>query len=189
MTEFVADHPGGESLIMRYAGKDVTEVMMDEFSHEHSDAAYQILSNYHVGYLSSGTPAGSSVNTDNVDGPFHTNLGTSQGEDPDPFTETDPLQDLKTHKFLDLNKPLLPQLWHGTFSKRFYLEQIHRPRHYQGGHSAPLFGNFLEPFTKTPWYVVPVVWLPLVAYGTMVGSSGFRNRLAAAAYWISGVCF
>merc|ERR1712093_854608 len=33
--------------------------------------------------------------------------------------------------------------WHVGFSKDFYLEQIHRPRHYKGGESAPLFGNFL----------------------------------------------
>jgi len=100
--------------------------------------------------------------------------------------DTDPTNDYKTHKFIDLNKPMLMQVWNGGFSKKFYLEQVHRPRHYKGGESAPLFGNFLEPLSKTPWYVVPMCWLPPVAYGT---SLGFQNLEASqvVGYWIGGL--
>lgn len=101
--------------------------------------------------------------------------------------ETDYSKDYQTHKFLDLNKPLLMQLWNGGFSKEFYLEQIHRPRHYKGGESAPLFGNFLEPLSKTAWYMVPIIWLPPVTYGTVLGFAGLGNVYAAAAYWIGGL--
>jgi 4-hydroxysphinganine ceramide fatty acyl 2-hydroxylase len=101
--------------------------------------------------------------------------------------ETDLLDDYKKHKFLDLNKPLLMQIWFGGFSKDFYLEQVHRPRHYKGGESAPLFGNFLEPLSKTAWYVIPIVWLPPVAYGTIVGGAGCPNIFQAAAYWLLGL--
>ena len=101
--------------------------------------------------------------------------------------ETDITQDYQKHKFLDLNKPLLMQLWNSSFSKDFYLEQIHRPRHYRGGESAPLFGNFLEPLSKTAWYVVPTIWLPCVAYGTIIGFSGMPNISVGTAYWMLGL--
>ena len=101
--------------------------------------------------------------------------------------ETDATQDFRRHKFLDLNQPLLMQVWFGGFSKDFYLQQVHRPRHYKGGESAPLFGNYLEPLSKTPWYVVPTLWLPCVAYGTILAGQ-YLNPLALVAYWIFGLC-
>jgi 4-hydroxysphinganine ceramide fatty acyl 2-hydroxylase len=103
--------------------------------------------------------------------------------------DTDVVNDYKKHKFLDLNKPLLLQVWFGGFSKKFYLEQVHRPRHYKGGESAPLFGNFLEPLSKTPWWVVPTVWLPPVVYGVFLASRHFSSPLITAAYWLGGLGF
>ncbi|KAJ5167307.1 Ceramide very long chain fatty acid hydroxylase SCS7 [Penicillium canariense] len=190
VTEFLEDHPGGGDLILDYAGKDVEEIMKDEISHEHSEAAYEILMDYHVGFISSdasGKSKASGADINETDsGPCYETTGMSREEDLS--VDTDYTQDFKTHKFLDLNKPLFAQLWYSNFSKEFYLEQIHRPRHYKGGASAPLFGNILEPLSKTAWYVVPMIWLPLVFYGTMVGAQGLGNPTAAAAYWIGGVC-
>lgn len=189
VTEFVEDHPGGGDLILGYAGKDVAEVMEDEISHEHTEAAYEILMDYHIGFLSSDASGKKPSNADANEAetaPVYQTTGMSREEDLS--LETDYSQDFKTHKFLDLNKPLFAQLWYSNFSKEFYLEQIHRPRHYKGGQSAPLFGNFLEPLSKTAWYVVPIIWLPPVAYGTVVGMGGLGNPSTAAAYWICGVC-
>jgi len=48
-------------------------------------------------------------------------------------------------------------------SKNFYLQQVHQPRHLS--ESARLFGPaYLEVFTKTNWYIVPIVWLPIALY-------------------------
>lgn len=186
VTEFVEDHPGGGDLILDYAGKDVAEIMKDEISHEHSEAAYEILADYHIGYLGAKGAKASGVETNESDSvPVYETTGMSREEDLS--VDTDYSQDFKTHKFLDLSKPLFPQLWYSTFSKEFYLEQIHRPRHYKGGESAPLFGNFLEPLSKTAWYVVPMIWLPPVAYGTVMGTAGLGDPIAAAAYWFCGV--
>lgn len=112
---------------------------------------------------------------------------TGMSSEEDLKKETDLTQDYTKHKFLDLNKPLLMQVWFGGFSKKFYLEQVHRPRHYKGGESAPLFGNFLEPLTKTPWWVVPTVWLPPVAFGTVLSGMhlGFPQL---PLYWAVGLC-
>lgn len=74
--------------------------------------------------------------------------------------DTDILADFERSEFLDLSKPLLPQLWYGSFSKAFYLEQVHQPRHVS--YSAKLFPwPVLEALTLTPWYVIPLVWGPI----------------------------
>jgi len=119
-------------------------------------------------------------------GPVYTATGMSSAEDLS--KETDATTDYKAHKFLDLSKPLFLQIWNGGFSKEFYLEQVHRPRHYKGGESAPLFGNFLEPLSKTPWWVVPLVWLPLVSYGTWLSAQGLQSSVQVGLYWILGLC-
>jgi len=117
---------------------------------------------------------------------IYESTGMSSAEDLN--KDTDARSDFKKHQFLDLDRPLLKQVWFGGFSKKFYLEQVHRPRHYKGGESAPLFGNFLEPLSKTPWWVVPTLWLPAVAFGTYISSSGV-SPIALPAYWIFGLCF
>lgn len=194
ITGFVDSHPGGGDLILEYGGKDVTEILKDEISHAHSDAAYEILEEHHIGFVGeTSTAPGKTATTvtgtaaiANGDGPVYSNTGLSREEDL--TVDTDFAQDYKTHKFLDLNRPLLMQLWRGNFSKEFYLDQIHRPRHYKGGQSAPLFGNFLEPISKTPWYAVPAVWLPPVIYGLVLSANGLNSSFAAGSYFLGGLC-
>lgn len=211
VTSFLGDHPGGGDLILEYGGKDVKEIMDDEISHAHSEAAWEIMEEHLVGFVAGEvvmkTVAKSDSPMDIVpfpptqkgleelqeDGvavdpreqpPVFVNTGMSCAEDLN--KETDHSSDYRSHKFLDLNKPLFMQVWNGGFSKDFYLEQVHRPRHYKGGASAPLFGNFLEPLSKTPWWVVPIVWLPCVAYGTWLAGQALSS-FSLAAYWILGV--
>ncbi|PFH61696.1 hypothetical protein XA68_16579 [Ophiocordyceps unilateralis] len=196
VTDFLSDHPGGAHLILEYAGKDVEAILQDPASHPHSEAAYEVLDDSLVGFVASpkavvATP----VTTGAVAAPgksgsdpvpqVHPRTGMScEG---DLSKETDYSQDYKKHKFLDLSKPLFPQVWYGGFSKEFYLDQVHRPRHYKGGKSAPLFGNFLEPLTKTPWWLIPTLWLPCVAYGTYLASQGYYGPLATASFWAFGL--
>ncbi|KAK2751021.1 fatty acid alpha-hydroxylase [Myotisia sp. PD_48] len=210
VTSFLDDHPGGGDLILEYAGADISDIMSDTISHHHSETAYEILDEYHIGFVGSnpnGKPlhvngsankpllANGNGNTGakqngiegatSTDGqPVYQATGMSTAEDLS--VETDVAGDYKIHRFLDLSKPLFPQLWYGGFTKAFYLEQVHRPRHYRGGASAPLFGNFLEPLSKTPWWVVPTIWVPCVAYGTVLASTGMESLAGGAAYWIGG---
>lgn len=203
VTDFLSDHPGGGDLILEYGGRDVKEIMEDTVSHFHSEAAYEILDESLVGFVAnetilngavkSGKPAeivplppsekGKQELKENNE-PLYAATGMSN--EADLSRETDFNTDFRTHKFLDLSRPLFMQLWNGGFKKDFYLEQVHRPRHYRGGDSAPLFGNFLEPLSKTPWWVVPTIWLPLVGYGTVLGL-GSLGAPVTAAYWFTGV--
>ena len=206
ITDFLESHPGGGDLILEYGGKDITEILKDEQSHTHSDSAYEILDESLIGFVATDKVINTSTKSDHPDRiiplpPTKEGLeelkaddaaegvyaATGMSSEEDMSVETDIANDYKTHKFLDLEKPLLKQVWFGGFSKNFYLDQVHRPRHYKGGASAPLFGNFLEPLSKTPWWVVPTIWMPPVAYGTIIAKDGMGSIAEHAAYWGLGL--
>lgn len=214
VTAFLPDHPGGGDLILEYGGKDVSEIMKDEISHFHSEAAYDILDESLVGFVAKEPIIKTVVDSNHPDQivplppteegkrelgehgadvdnlqPRQVYAATGMSSAEDLSKETDANIDYKVHQFLDLNRPLFPQVWYGGFSKDFYLEQVHRPRHYKGGASAPLFGNFLEPLSKTAWWVIPMVWLPPVIYGTLYANGGLSSPFETAAYWIIGIGF
>jgi 4-hydroxysphinganine ceramide fatty acyl 2-hydroxylase len=208
VTDFIDSHPGGGDLVLEYGGKDVTKILKDEISHTHSEAAYEVLEDSFIGFVTTEKAIDATVKSTHPDQvlplpptsdgmeelkanggsngiPLFASTGMSSEQDLS--KETDITTDYKTHKFLDLNRPLILQVWFGGFSKDFYLKQVHRPRHYKGGESAPLFGNFLEPLTKTPWWVVPTIWLPQVAYGTYISRAGCPSTLSWAGYWCLGL--
>ncbi len=210
VTSFLPDHPGGGDLILKYGGKDVSEIMGDESSHTHSEVAYDILNENLIGFVANELTIKAVVEHDRpedivpmlpnqsgmaamkangangeVDKPIFAATGLSSAEDLTKATDLN--ADFETHRFLDLNRPLLMQVWNGGFTKDFYLEQVHRPRYYAKGDSAPLFGNFLEPLSKTAWYVIPIVWLPLVAYFSFLAYQGLPSFFQTAAYWLIGL--
>ncbi|KAL9054537.1 MAG: hypothetical protein Q9162_004093 [Coniocarpon cinnabarinum] len=210
ITPFLEDHPGGGELILEYAGKDVKTIMEDDVSHAHSDAAYDILEEHFVGYVASSPVIDAVTASDHpeeivplpatgagakdleremykMDGGREVFAATGMSSEADLSRETDTTADYQRHQFLDLSRPLLAQVWFGGFSKEFYLEQVHRPRHYKGGQSAPLFGNFLEPLSKTPWWVVPAVWMPGVVYGSILAGFGLESVGVTMAYWFLGL--
>ncbi|KAL8407734.1 hypothetical protein RB594_006538 [Gaeumannomyces avenae] len=204
VTDFLESHPGGADLVLEYGGKDVAAILKDEDSHRHSDAAYEILEESLVGFVASTKKTNGSAANGKANGKAN---GAATGVEPELFDargravhprtgmsceedlnkETDLTDDYKKHKFLDLSKPLLLQVFFGGFSKDFYLDQVHRPRHYKGGASAPIFGNFLEPLSLTPWWLVPTVWLPPVCYGLYLANPGFENGMSQVALFLTGL--
>ena len=182
MTSFVQDHPGGEEYILDHAGQDITELMKDELSHTHSEGAYEMMEDFRVGTLdassSSSTSSGLRQRT-----PVKSVQST--GNDEDYLKPTDLAADKKT-KFLDLSKPLLWQLWNSDFSKAFYLEQVHIPRHLS--RPARIFGApYLEVFTKTPWYMIPIFWLPIIAYNVKRSLETGLSADQITIYFLSGM--
>ncbi|KAJ7695452.1 fatty acid-2 hydroxylase [Mycena rosella] len=150
VSRFLNDHPGGDDIILKYAGKDVDGAMAgkDGEEHEHSDAAYEMLEEYLIGRL--GTAE---------------NILRDDFEAADDFhpETTDSNEDFKKNEFLDLSKPLIRQVWEGNFSKSYYLQQVHQPRHLP--ESARLFGPaILEAATRTVWWVIPLFWGPITTY-------------------------
>lgn len=195
VTTFIRDHPGGDDLILDYAGQDVAAILDDEVSHKHSDSAYEVLDDCLIGFKSPADMIGAHQRSGLPPSPPTTPDGMGEGDD-DSISdaqidheealsiETNADLDFRKNGFLDLNKPLFMQVLRGNFPKEFYLEQVHKPRHYRGGESAPFFGNFLEPFSKTPWWVVPLVWVPAVSYGMWLAKAGLGYPL-----WILSFCW
>ncbi|KAH6989600.1 hypothetical protein BKA56DRAFT_629373 [Ilyonectria sp. MPI-CAGE-AT-0026] len=165
VTEFLQSHPGGADLVLKYAGHDVTSILS---THLHTLTPKRLMKS------STSTLLAQSCR----DGGCGKKAGLSK--------ETNFNHDYTTHKFLDLNHPLFSQVWFGSFSKEFYLDQVVRARHYKDGKSAPVFGNFLEPFSLTPWWIVPTFWMPPVSYGVYIPRSGLSSAVEQAGYLIFG---
>lgn len=141
VTKFLDDHPGGDDFILKYAGQDIGEVMKDPEEHEHSESAYDMLDEFLIGRVGQGETL---VN----EGTFvfhqvqfafdvHFPIDWVPEDDFHP-EETDTVKDFEKNQFLDLRKPMLLQLLQANFSKSYYLQQVHQPRHLSD--SAPLFG-------------------------------------------------
>ncbi|KAK4683721.1 4-hydroxysphinganine ceramide fatty acyl 2-hydroxylase, partial [Tremellales sp. Uapishka_1] len=197
ITSFLADHPGGDDVLMDYAGKDIGKVMSDEEVHVHSRSAYEMLDEYQIGelggdekivseggsllllegqslilcpsplaFLPLHSPSPLSPSTTILDSLVYArSLATADWVADENFhpDETDTLADFNRSKFLDLSKPLLAQVWRAKWTKEYYLSQVHNPRHLK--ESARLFGSsFLEGFTRTQWYIVPLVWGPIMSF-------------------------
>ena len=178
MTSFLPDHPGGPELITSYRGKDVSTIMTDELSHDHSESAYEMLEEYFIGVLSTSKPtslADSDATLIETDSTTKEVFATGLSCEEDLNIPTNISTDYAKYKFLDLARPLLPQVFSGGFSKEFYLQQVHRPRHYPNGSARLMPFAWMEPLSKTPWWVVPLLWIPAVAYGTYLASQGLST--------------
>ncbi|KAI9264196.1 hypothetical protein BDA99DRAFT_546901 [Phascolomyces articulosus] len=96
--------------------------------------------------------------------------------------------DLDNNGFLDLRQPLFPQLWNATWSKDFYLEQVHRPRFVP--YYVPYFSQpWLDVLSHTPWYVVPMIWIPFVCYQLWRSVNSYNGSTMGALEGFSGGVF
>ncbi|KAI8349191.1 hypothetical protein EDC96DRAFT_577954 [Choanephora cucurbitarum] len=142
ITKFLKDHPGGDEILLAFAGTDITQVLGDINYHTHSDAAYDLLLEHYIGDLVVEKAV----------------LNSARQRRQEKLKQSD-----HHEQFLDLRKPLFPQLWNATYSKAYYLEQVHRPRYTP--YYVPYFENaWMDVLTRTHWYTVPTLWLPFVCY-------------------------
>uniref|UniRef100_A0A8C5X125 Fatty acid 2-hydroxylase n=1 Tax=Malurus cyaneus samueli TaxID=2593467 RepID=A0A8C5X125_9PASS len=132
LSGFVRLHPGGEQLLRRRAGTDVSAAL-DGPPHRHSENARRWLEQYYVGELEPGD--------EQVQAPGRARAVGDPGTD-----------------LVDWQKPLLWQVGH---LGEKYDEWVHQPvdRPIRLFHS-----DFLEFLSKTAWYVVFMVWTPVVLY-------------------------
>lgn len=82
-------------------------------------------------------------------------------------------------EFLDLKQALVPQMFSKRFTKQFYLDEVHKPKFIKG--SALFFNQpYLEMFTRTAWYVVPLFWGPVVMLHMAAAIEDFSGSNQAA---------
>lgn len=161
VTAFLRMHPGGEALILRRSGKDISEELKGP-PHRHSENALRWMEQYYIGELD----------------------GDSDTDEPQNLREREKATEQTARKTLekngknknenassyhcrsvDLDKDLVdwrkPLAWQVGYLGEKYDSWVHQPV----DRPIRLFGNpFLEASTKTSWYWVPVVWLPIVLY-------------------------
>ncbi|XP_064885025.1 fatty acid 2-hydroxylase isoform X2 [Columba livia] len=179
LSGFVRLHPGGEQLLRRRAGTDVSAAL-DGPPHRHSANARRWLEQYYVGEMEPGEeqiPAMAPPllghlllppphRRDEPDG-----LGQRKIQ-PEPVDEQEvdaaaqtPARMDPRCKTVDVEKDLVdwrkPLLWQVGYLGEKYDEWVHQPvdRPIRLFHS-----DFLESLSKTAWYVVIVVWVPVVLY-------------------------
>ncbi|XP_051485229.1 fatty acid 2-hydroxylase isoform X2 [Apus apus] len=148
LSGFVRLHPGGEQLLRRRAGTDVSAAL-DGPPHRHSANARRWLEQYYLGEMEPTEPL----------------------SPPEPADEEE--EDVSAHprpmdprcKPVDEEKDLVdwkkPLLWQVGYLGEKYDEWVHQPvdRPIRLFHS-----NLLESLSKTAWYVVFMVWTPVVLY-------------------------
>ncbi|NXF16891.1 FA2H hydroxylase, partial [Rhodinocichla rosea] len=157
LSGFVRLHPGGEQLLRRRAGTDVSAAL-DGPPHRHSENARRWLEQYYVGDIEPGdeqvpprgrTGTGGTRAVGGAGG--HTaSAGCLRCWHYNPR--------LLPQDLVDWQKPLL---WQVGYLGEKYDEWVHQPvdRPIRLFHS-----DFLEFLSKTAWYVVFLVWTPVVLY-------------------------
>lgn len=75
----------------------------------------------------------------------------------------------KENELVDWNKPMVAQV--GKLGAE-YMKWVHSPV----DRPLRLFEpEFIEFFSKTPWYMVPIVWLPVVLYVSIIGLTNLHH--------------
>lgn len=156
-TEFVDAHPGGAQLMVDYHGKDVTTVFHDEYDHHsHTRKALNMLLQYRIGLVER----------------VGSRLKGQYGEFEDYQREELTAYPRMTAKSLIYKDFVIHRdqglIWQAMFlSLPQYMHLINTPIYTP---YCRLFDTaFLEPFSKTKYWVVAVAWLPLSLFWTLRG--------------------
>ncbi|KAG0504993.1 hypothetical protein M758_N003300 [Ceratodon purpureus] len=146
ISRFVDTHPGGVEVILEYMHlKDVGKLMRGEegdtpssHSHSHSNYAFRMLQQFRIGLVTE-------FQRSNKDG-----ASLSDGSEEKRYV-------------VDLNKPLVFQVGKlGADYDRWVHDPIVQkepPRFFES--------DIAEFFTRTAWWVIPAVWVPVVMYMAM----------------------
>ncbi|KAJ2719683.1 fatty acid alpha-hydroxylase [Coemansia sp. Benny D115] len=139
LTTFHTDHPGGSEILVQFGGQDITDAMRNSDIHVHAIEAYRVLKDFYIGEI----------------------MADDRWEHAVPEGGRDEMDCIEEEPFIDIHKPLMMQMWRSSFTKEFYLREVHRPRHLP--QPAVFFANpLLEMFTRTPWWVIPIYWTPIM---------------------------
>eukprot|EP01100_Stratorugosa_tubuloviscum_P010465 TRINITY_DN449_c0_g1_i1.p1 TRINITY_DN449_c0_g1~~TRINITY_DN449_c0_g1_i1.p1 ORF type:complete len:348 (-),score=128.34 TRINITY_DN449_c0_g1_i1:98-1141(-) len=164
VTSFIKKHPGGKQILIEHLGKDATKAFKSDEIHSHSKAAHRMLESYKIGEL-------------------------CKDEDYDDFQEQlneelefDKLEEIHLQKYgIDLHKPILLQI---SKLGNKYLDWINEPI----PHSIALFGPaWMEIFTRTKWWVVPLIWLPVIFFLVCNCALTFGLNLITLGWFITGL--
>ncbi|KAG7468490.1 hypothetical protein MATL_G00143320 [Megalops atlanticus] len=147
---FLRLHPGGETLILSRSGTDITGAF-DGPPHRHSENARRWMEQYYIGELDITSATTTQTPRERRKASEHTE------EEEQTLASRCSKVDLETD-LVDWQKPLAWQVGHlGEKYDTWVHQPVDRPiRFFQS--------ELMEATTKTSWYMVPLVWMPLVLY-------------------------
>lgn len=155
ITEFKHSHPGGEESINKFIGKDCTEYYYKISSHKTSTAIKELF-NFTIGKIKT-----------------ESNNSKTSNINQKPIVND--IQDCDKNYSIDLKQGTIYQVFK-KLNKEQYLGFIHDPKHMIDPPDAIMFDTpFLEFFTKTPWYAIPTIWIPVIIYNLYL--SYFVNNI------------
>ncbi|XP_030380364.1 dihydroceramide fatty acyl 2-hydroxylase FAH2 [Scaptodrosophila lebanonensis] len=138
LTEFIDKHPGGVIKGLRNA--DITARFSK--AHPHSEAATYLMNEYKI--------YGKTQTHGRNEGKKKVDFSKSPQEINNQFSED-------MEYLVDWSKAMLPQIANIT---KYYNDWVHKPV----DRPLLLFDSwYLEMFTKTPWWLVPTFWIPVIA--------------------------
>jgi len=148
-------HPGGNDLIEQNLGTDITEKMEEA---QHSPNAYRNLAKYKIGLIKTANDA-------------------EKKQDDDHKEYSQELIDAVNRK-MNLQKPVLYQIYKANFTIQEYMTFIHDPKLLNDPpRDLRIFqSDFFEFFSMTPWYIVPLFWFPLISVMIYTGYSLLEQK-------------
>lgn len=168
-------HPGGSDLIDPYIGLSI-DVPFEEQGH--SKSAKKMIANFNkvgvIGSKSDSSFGGADSKTEQ-NGKIHNPTGLDGYK-------------LESSLNFDYNQGMLKQIYYMEITKKEYVKYVEEPKHIINPvRDIILFETpYLEIFTKTPWYAIPLTWLPWAAYFL----SSNELETGASIFWIFfGVAF
>ncbi|XP_028305006.1 fatty acid 2-hydroxylase [Gouania willdenowi] len=166
VTAFLRMHPGGEALILSRSGRDISQAMEGP-PHRHSENARRWMEQYYIGELDRDSSSTEETQTlrKRRKGSEEAQGDTAERAKETKLEEEEEYDPYNLCASVDLDKDLVdwrkPLAWQVGYLGEKYDAWVHQPV----DRPIRLFGNpFMEASTKTSWYWVPVVWLPLVCY-------------------------
>lgn len=136
VTEFRHIHPGGEESISNFLFQDVTEAYIKIPSHM-TTTGFQELKKFTIGKIKKGDDNKKILND---------------------------IQETDIPYPIDLNKGTIHQVFN-KLNKEQYLAFIHDPKHLINPPESIMFDTpFFELFTKNPWYLIPLIWIPVTIF-------------------------
>ncbi|PFH36354.1 cytochrome b5 family heme/steroid binding domain-containing protein [Besnoitia besnoiti] len=189
-------HPGGSHILEDLYGQDITEPFEEA---GHSINALRLLDSLRVGVVEERRAkhveevgdqcvcgdaySGRAFSAVRYRGKQSVKKLTPSTEAVSLWGPSAPGEDRDAHKLVDFSKPLLPQVW--KLDCEQYQRLVDTPYMKEG--VLPLMPYaWMEPFSKTQWWVVPLVWLPVVFF-MICENLKIYSPVACAAYVLFGL--
>ncbi|BFG03415.1 dihydroceramide fatty acyl 2-hydroxylase FAH2 [Drosophila madeirensis] len=184
LSKFMHKHPGGINTLKGLNQADMTARFMK--APPHSDAAMYLMKEYKVKPEDSRVPKTKARHQGRrVDNGQDSQEQEQEQQPREPEDKNNNQLDESMEHLVDWSKAMLPQIANITTC---YDEWVHKPV----DRPLRLFGPwYLEMLTKTPWWLVPTFWIPVImwcAWEDIYSSWQDKSQLAVfIAYFLFGV--